>query len=348
MNSAPRRLKSSSGPLVSSYDCAMLDLDGVVYVGERAVPGVSTLLAEARSGGMTLAYVTNNAARTPATVARQLCEMGVDAHADDVVTSAQAAARLVVERVPAGAPVLVVGGEGLVVALEQHDLSPVSSAEDGPAAVVQGFHPTVGWKLLAEATYAIRDGALWVASNLDLTVPTVRGIAPGNGTLVRAVRDAVGRDPDEVAGKPYRALFDETVLRVSSKTPLVVGDRLDTDVRGAVNCGADSLLVMTGVTDVTRLCQASSEERPDFVAWTLDALLAEQTAPVEESGRWRLAGWEAAVDGDGRVEVHRRGDDADDGLRVVASASWGWRDEHPEALLDLDGIGDISQPTTQG
>ena len=194
-------LRTSEEPLVTAYDCAMLDLDGVVYIGPHAVEEVPDVLAQARDLGMTLAFVTNNAARTPADVAGHLRELGVEARAEDVVTSAQAAAREVAERVRPGAKVLVVGGEGLETALKEHDLVPVSSADDDPAAVVQGFHRSVGWELLAEGDYAIRSGLPWVASNLDLTVPTARGIAPGNGALVGAVATAVGREPDIVAGQ---------------------------------------------------------------------------------------------------------------------------------------------------
>ncbi len=229
----PATLQSSSEPLTARYDCAMLDLDGVVYRGPDAIEGVPDLLRRARDEGMTLAFVTNNAARTPASVAAHLSELGVEAAAADVVTSAQAAAREVANRVPAGAAVLVVGGEGLEVALRERGLVPVSGAADSPVAVVQGFHPDVGWRQLAEAAYALAGGVPWVASNLDLTVPTARGIAPGNGALVAAVSTAAGRQPDVVAGKPFRPLFDETLLRIGSERPIVVGDRLDTDIEGA-------------------------------------------------------------------------------------------------------------------
>jgi glycerol 3-phosphatase-2 len=328
---------------VSAYDCAMLDLDGVVYVGPHAVEGVPEILAEARRRGMTLAFVTNNASRTPDAVADHLVELGIQAAPTDVVTSAQAAARDVAHRVGRGANVLVIGGKGLDVALRELDLVPVTSVDDAPAAVVQGFHPDVGWKQLAEGTYAIRAGALWVASNLDLTVPTARGIAPGNGTLVRAVSAATGTEPDVVAGKPYRPLFDETVRRISSSRPLVVGDRLDTDIEGAVTCGADSLLVMTGVTDLAALCHAPVHQRPTYVAWTMSGLLAAQTAPTREGRSWRLDDWEIAVE-DGTVQVLREGEHRDGGLAVLAAAAWTWLDAHTSAdgvdgpRIDLDGL----------
>jgi glycerol-1-phosphatase len=333
-------LKNSDGPLVTAYDCAMLDLDGVVYVGQHAVAAVPGLLAQARAQGMTLAFVTNNAARTPETVAEHLTDLGVPARASDVVTSAQAAAREVVARVDPGANVLVVGGEGLEQALKEHGLVPVSSAADGPAAVAQGFHPDVGWRLLAEGAYAVRAGAVWIASNLDLTVPTAQGIAPGNGTLVRAVAAAVGRDPDVVAGKPFRPLFDETVRRISSRRPIVVGDRLDTDIEGAVTCGADSLLVMTGVSGVADVCTAPPHRRPTYVAWSLEGLMRTHHAPERERGAWTLGGWTARVH-HGTLEIAARGD-ADDGwLAVAACACWEWLDtggdgaDEPRPRVDL-------------
>ncbi len=340
MSAQDTPLKSSAEPLVTAYDCAMLDLDGVVYVGQHAVDGVPEVLSDARRHGMTLAFVTNNAARTPGSVAQHLTELGIEADSDDVVTSAQAAAREVAARVDPGAKVLVVGGEGLEDALKAHDLIPVSSADDDPVAVVQGFHPCVGWKLLAEGAYAIRTGVPWVASNLDLTVPTARGIAPGNGTLVRAVATAVGRDPDVVAGKPFRPLFDETVRRIASTRPLVVGDRLDTDIEGAVTVGVDSLLVMTGVTDLAALCRAGDRHRPSYLAWTLDGLLRPHQAPSMSSHGWQLDGWLVRVD-DGRLEILDRGTEDDAGLAAAAAACWGWADgsdEDAPARLDLTGL----------
>ncbi len=345
MNGTARGLKASTEPLVEVYDCAMLDLDGVVYVGGDAVPGVPDLLRQLRDRGVTLAFVTNNAARPPAAVAQHLNDLGVDARPTDVVTSAQAAAREVASRVPAGSKVLVVGGEGLEQALRELGLEPVRGASDQPAAVVQGFHPSLDWKALAEGGYALRGSGLpWVASNLDLTVPTAHGIAPGNGALVNAVAAAADRRPDVVAGKPYRPLFDETVRRIASDKPIVVGDRLDTDIEGALNCGADSLLVMTGVTDVHSLCRAPSQQRPDFVGWTMDALFHDHSVPVRNDGRFELSGWTAAVDrrGDtGTVVVHSRGADPGDGLRAVAAAAWQARDETPDLQLDTAGLDDV-------
>lgn len=346
MTQDSRRLKSSGEPLVSCYDCAMLDLDGVVYVGPHVVEGVPQLLEEARRQELTLAFVTNNAARTPRQIADHLQELGIAAEASDVVTSAQAAARAIAERVSPGQRVLVVGGEGLHEALRDRDLEPVSwnaamdclePAGETPVAVAQGFSPSVDWEQLAYGAHSVRNGALWVASNLDLTIPTARGKAPGNGTLVNAIAAAVGHGPDVVAGKPFRPLFDETVQRTESRKPLVVGDRLDTDIEGAVSCGADALLVMTGVTDVRAAVSAANNQRPDYVASTLSGLLTTHVAPVQEDGRTVLEGWAAAVDG-GEVVVQARGSDDDAGLRVILAAAWLWLDDNPERELQLDSL----------
>lgn len=339
----PPRLRRSEQPLVTRYDCALLDLDGVVYVGGDPIDGAPEVLADARAQGMALAFVTNNASRPPVEVAQRLSAMGVPANASQVVTSAQAAASEVANRVPVGSRVLVVGGTGLVAALEERGLVPVASSDDGPAAVIQGFGPDVSWRHLADAAVAIRAGAVWIASNTDQTVPTPRGLAPGNGSLVNAVAAAVGFRPAAVAGKPFRPLFHETVERVASTRPLVVGDRLDTDIEGARSFGADSLLVMTGVTDLQVLCAAGPEQRPTYVAWTLGGLLTSHPAPSANDGSWSLGGWSVCVR-DANVRVEASGPDRDDGLRAVVSACWAARDADADRELDL---GDVAAALSQ-
>jgi len=342
------RLGASASPLVERYDCAMLDLDGVVYVGPRAVDGVPERLERARSHNMTLAFVTNNASRTPEQIATHLVELGVEASAADVVTSAQAAARVLAEKLEPGARVLVIGGQGLLSALAEHGLTPVSSVDDEPDAVVQGFDRSVGWEQLAQGAFAVRAGAWWVAANLDRTVPTAGGIAPGNGTLVDAIAAATGARPAVVAGKPGRPLFDETVRRVGTRQPLVVGDRLDTDIEGATTADADSLLVMTGVTDLDQLCHAPPVQRPTYVAWTLEGLFTAHEVPTTDAdGVVELDGWSARVDA-GRLDLTSAGaasqdDDQSVGLRVACTAAWQWLDiqatEQPRLRLgDLRGL----------
>jgi HAD superfamily hydrolase (TIGR01450 family) len=236
------------------------------------VAGAAEAVAAARAAGMRMAFVTNNASRTPAAVAARLAEVGVPAHEDEVVTAAQATATLLRTLVAPGARVLVTGGEGLRVAVAEAGFAVVTSAGDAPDAVVQGYDPSLAYADLAEAALAVRAGAVWVASNLDATIPTARGELPGNGSLVALVATAAGRRPDASAGKPERALHDEAVRRSGARRPLVVGDRLDTDIEGARRAGCDSLLVLTGVT--TREMLATAGPRPTYVGDDLRALLA--------------------------------------------------------------------------
>ncbi|PBC77148.1 HAD superfamily hydrolase (TIGR01450 family) [Streptomyces sp. TLI_235] len=309
----------SAQPLTEAYDTALLDLDGVVYAGPHAIEHAVDALAAAREAGMRLAYVTNNASRPPRVVAEHLTELGVPAEAADVINSAQAAARLVAAKVPAGSKVLVCGGAGLVEALAEHGLVAVRSMDEQPVAVVQGFDPSVGWKDLAEAAYAVAAGLPWVASNTDLTVPTGRGIAPGNGTLVAAVRTATGKEP-EVAGKPLPPMHRETVIRTGARRPLVVGDRLDTDIEGAHNGGVDSLLVFTGVTTPAQLLAAPPEHRPTYLAADLRGLLTGQPEVTAADGGYRCGGWTArSVDG---VLVLDGTGDRWDGMRALCAAAW--------------------------
>jgi HAD superfamily hydrolase (TIGR01450 family) len=309
----------SDGPLTRAYDAALLDLDGVVYVGPAAVPHAAEALAQARRVGMRLAFVTNNASRTPDAVAAHLTELGIPAHVGEVATSAQAAARVLTELIPAGSAVLVVGGEGLEAALRARGLRPVRSLDDDPAAVVQGFHPMVGWEQLAEGVFAVRRGLPWVASNTDLTIPTARGIGPGNGTLVEVIRLATGAEPI-VAGKPELALHRESADRVGAQHPLVVGDRLDTDIEGATRAATDSLLVLTGVTDPAQLLAAPPERRPTYLAEDLRGLLDAPAAVQMDGGTARLAGWSAVVR-DKRLELTGDGSRVD-GLRAACVATW--------------------------
>src|SRR4029077_8526957 len=160
-----------------------------------------------------------------------------------------------------GAPVLVVGGSGLRMAVRERGLRPVSTAAEQPRAVVQGYSPDVSYSMLAEGGLAVAAGALFVASNGDLTLPTRRGRQPGNGSLIQVVATATGGQPAG-AGKPQPPLHRESVLRTGARHPLVVGDRLDTDIEGAHRVGADSMLVLTGVTGPARAGAAPAVAPP--------------------------------------------------------------------------------------
>jgi glycerol-1-phosphatase len=293
--SAPADLpRPSERPLCLAYDVALLDLDGVVYLGRTAVPGAPEALADARRRGMRLAFVTNNASRSPSAIAAQLTGLGVPATPAEVVTSAHAAARLIAERLPRGAPVLVVGGIGLRLALRERGLRPVSTAAARPAAVVQGYGPGIDYSQLAEAGLAVRAGAWYVAANADATLPTPRGLQPGNGSLVQVIVTATGQQP-VVAGKPEPPLHREAVARAGARHPLVVGDRLDTDIEGAVRVGADSMLVLTGVTQPADAVLAPPHRRPAYLAHDLSGLLQPHPPVISAGGRFRCGGWTALV-----------------------------------------------------
>jgi glycerol 3-phosphatase-2 len=329
-SAVPALAAGSSRPPCTAFDVALLDLDGVVYVGPDAVPGVPDALADARKAGMRLGFVTNNAARTPDEVARHLAELGIPAEASDVITSAQAAASVVAERFGAGAQVLPVGGPGVAAALRAAGLTVVDAAEDDPAAVVQGYGREVGWAQLAEAVVAVRNGARHVATNTDSTIPSPRGPLPGNGAMVGVVRDVTGQEP-LVTGKPDPAMHAECVRRTGAQRPLVVGDRLDTDIEGAARAGAASLLVFTGVTDPATLLAARPDHRPDLLSADAAGLLVAHPAVVAEEGGSRCGAWHAGPDGERLVLRHVGGTGADDdgldGLRALCVAHWS---AHPD------------------
>ncbi|WP_131742408.1 HAD-IIA family hydrolase [Actinomadura roseirufa] len=326
-------MKGSDRPLSEAYDVALLDLDGVVYVGRRPVPAAAESLAKARAAGQRLAFVTNNASRTPSAVAALLTDVGVPATPEDVVTSAQAAARLLAERLPAGAKVLVVGGMGLRQAMYAAGLRPVTVASQEPAAVVQGFSPGLSYDLLSQGAQAVAAGALFVGSNGDLTIPGGEGPPhPGNGALLRVISSSTGVDPI-VTGKPELPLHQESIRRTGARRPLVVGDRLDTDIEGARNGGADSLLVFTGVTDPLHALTAPPARRPSYLAPDLTGLLTPHPEPVRDGEADRCGGWTARRAG-GRITVTGSGDPYD-GLRALASAAW--REDSPPSPDALTG-----------
>lgn len=321
-------------PLVELFDAALFDLDGVVYRGPEAIEHAVESIGTVRSAGLRTVFVTNNANREPQTVADHLVRLGIPATGAEVMTSAMAAAAIVAREFAPGARVLAVGGPGLREALAQEGLTVVDSADDAPAVVVQGFAPAVSWVQLTEAAYAIQGGARFVATNLDETIPTERGIAPGNGSLVAVVVAATGVEPAS-AGKPKPEIFRQAAARVGAQRPIVVGDRLDTDIAGAAAAGMASLQVLTGVDDARAVVLAAPEERPRYVAEDLRGLLVAHPAP-----RRAVDGWWVCVDVAARVRTEdgvaqvRLGDGAvltlDDGaaevpldaVRALCCAAW--------------------------
>jgi len=317
----------------------LADLDGVVYRGADAIPHAVESLNRAQQDRR-VGYLTNNASRTDAAVAQHLTDLGLAVAPEDVVTSPQAAVKLLAGLVEPGARILVVGGEGLVTVVEAAGFVVVRSADDAPAAVIQGFAPHVAWTDLAEAAYALQipkrpegaptaegtaaEGIPWVATNTDWTIPQARGTAPGNGTLVSAVHTAVGRLP-VVAGKPERAIFDEATARFGASTPLFIGDRLDTDIVGANRVGMASALVLTGIDGPKQVLAAAVDSRPTFLLRDLRELFEPYPAvieTVEKAGKVTTVGTAAVLVSASKVTLARRGDPVDV-LRAAAAAIWG-------------------------
>jgi glycerol-1-phosphatase len=332
-------LRQADQPLAELFDVALLDLDGVVYLGHEAVDGAPGALASIRERGMRLAFVTNNAARPATVVAQHLTDLGIPTDPSDVTTSAQAAARYLADRLPPGAHVLVVGAVGLVEALAERGLLPVDKAGDQVAAVVQGYSPRLNWPQLAEGAVAIATGVPWVATNVDPTVPSPRGPLPGNGSMVAALRHATGAVPI-VTGKPDPAMHRESVLRSGAKRPIVVGDRLDTDIEGANSAGCPSMLVFSGVSCPHELLRAAPALRPHYVGRDVGALLVRHPAPMVAGrsvtcGRWRafrnhgaigLTSVAGSVRHDGPGYVSGGAADGLDAVRALAVASWAAQD----------------------
>ncbi len=282
--------------LAETHDALLLDLDGTVYLGGQPIDHVAPALKRAAQQGARSIFVTNNASRPPDEVAEALAGMGVPATADQVLTSPQVAASMLAARHEPGSRVLVVGAPWLARSVEEAGLRAVRLATDGPVAVVQGHSPDTGWRQLAEACMALRDGADWVACNVDSTLPTDRGLLPGNGAMVAALVAATGLRP-RVAGKPERPLLDEAVRRVSSTTPLVVGDRLDTDIACAHAADTPSLMVLTGVSTAADLLAAPPEFRPTFLAFDMRGLVDEDRAvKIPSVGRAGHLEWTVGMD----------------------------------------------------
>ncbi|HVL83597.1 MAG TPA: HAD-IIA family hydrolase [Pseudonocardia sp.] len=304
--------------LLDRHDLLLADLDGTLYRGPSAVPGAVEAVAAAAARGIRTVYITNNASRPPEAVAAHLVQLGFPARAADVATSSQAAAALLARRLPAGSTVLVVGTDALVAEVEAAGLTATREA-GGARAVVQGHDPGTGWSILAEAAVALRAGALWVACNLDPTLPTERGPLPGNGSMVAALRTATGRAPD-VAGKPAPTLLRQAVERAGGRRPLVVGDRLDTDIEGGRAAGLATLLVLTGVTGPAELLAAPAARRPDHIGADLRAL---RTDPAALAPGPR-PGWTVEPGGE-MLRLAATTADADplDALRALCAAHWG-------------------------
>lgn len=316
--------KAAGRTPLDGVDAVLADLDGVVYAGPGALPHAVESLNRAATT-VRLGYITNNASRTDASVAAHLSGLGLSVAPADVITSPQAAMRLLAGLVPPPATLLIIGGDGLVDEAEKAGYTVTRSAEDSPAAVVQGFAPEVAWTDLAEAAFALKvpedeGGIPWIATNTDWTIPRERGVAPGNGTLVSAVHTAIGRLAT-VAGKPEVPIFEEAMARFGAAKPLFIGDRLDTDILGAVRAGIDSALVLTGIDRPKHVLAAPEGSRPTYILSDLRELHEPYPEVHVKDGVHTVNDASVRVSG-ADVEIIAEGTRQIDLLRAGAAAIW--------------------------
>lgn len=322
-------LSSTSAPLASAHDLVMLDLDGVVYVGPDPVPHAAETVARLPTP---VAFLTNNATRSATDVAEHLRSFGLELEDDAVVTAGQVVADLVLREVGAGARVLLAGADGMRAALEERDLVVVASAEDDPRAVVQGGVIDVRWSELAEASFAVSAGVPWFASNPDTTFPTPRGLAPGNGAFVQAVAMATGQEP-VVAGKPSAPIFDEARRRTGAASPVMVGDRIDTDIVGAISSGIDAMVVLTGVTTLADVLALVPGHRPSYVSTDLRGLTEPHPEVVVDGSR-ATCGDAVAESTNGRIGVTGVARDSVCALRALVALAWETRDRGGDVTVE--------------
>ena len=259
--------------IVDRYDAFLFDLDGVLYRGSSPVPHASVSLARLRALGKGVAFVTNNSGRPPSRVAERLRAVGVEASLEEVETSALATASILagrgVERV------FVVGEGGLVGALAAAGVEVVPGEPDAVDAVVVGWDRTADYAKLRTASVLVQHGAALIATNPDPSFPAADGTAwPGAGALLAAIETTTGVR-GEVIGKPFAPMLQAALERAGGGRPLLIGDRLDTDVAGAAGLGWDSMLVLTGIS--TRKDLPSSPVRPTYVADDLRGLFEESS-----------------------------------------------------------------------
>jgi glycerol 3-phosphatase-2 len=305
------------GTLAQEYDCLLLDLDGTVFRGHQLTEGAAESLGKVPGHKL---FITNNASRSADEVAAHLRDIGLNATGDAVVTSAHTAARVLADQLSPESRVLIVGTESLANEIAAVGLRPVRLWQDKPDAVVQGHSPQTCWTDLAEAALAIRAGALWVAANVDPTLPSERGLLPGNGSMVAALKTATDAEP-QIAGKPSPALIKDALARGNFRAPLVVGDRLDTDIAGANAAGLPSIMVLTGVNSARDVVHAIPAQRPTYIGHDLRSLHQDTDALALAPQR----AWHVEIRDATLTVSSREGDGGDDGLsvvRAVASAVW--------------------------
>lgn len=254
----------------------ILDLDGVVWLSEEPIPGSTEAVAALRDAGHRVLFLTNNAGPRVGELVSKLRGMGIPADADDLVTSAQAAASLVEQ----GSTALLCAGPGVQEALEARGVRVVREGEAD--AVVVGFHRDFDYERLKAAFVAVHQGARLIGTNDDTTYPTPEGPIPGGGSILAAVAAASGVEP-EVAGKPYAPMAALLAARLGVEVgpgSILVGDRPSTDGLMARRLGLPFALVLSGVTGEEAV---PIDDPPEFVVPDLSTLVRQEMGAVQES-----------------------------------------------------------------
>jgi 4-nitrophenyl phosphatase len=253
---------------VDRYDCVLLDLDGVIYRGDELIPEAERTVRELRSMGIRVAFLTNNSSRTPDQIADKLHDLGLDVSAGEIVSSAVSTADLLGRR--GGGTAFVIGEEGLTTALGDAGLEILDGDAERADWVVVGLDRSADYQRLTRACLLVERGARLVATNPDASFPVPDGLWPGAGALLSLVTQTTGADA-EIVGKPRAPLFETALDRAGGGRPLVVGDRIDTDIAGAAALRWDSVLVLSGVS--SREDAERAEPAPTYVGKDLSILL---------------------------------------------------------------------------
>jgi len=278
-----RFLKGTDRPLAEAYQLALLDLDGVVYRGKNPVEYAADSIRAAEAAGMTIEYTTNNSSRFQHVVADQLKGFGLDVEPWQVITSSVVAARMVAKALPAGARVQVLGAEHLRDEVTRNGLTIVDGPQDRPQAVIQGWYPDMTWQMMADAAFAVEAGATYFVTNRDLTIPRELGIAPGCGSMIRAVITATGVEPVASAGKPEASHLRPTFIAPDLRE---LGEAQPEPVRdesGTWECRKASAWFENGQVQVSDPTSMDGLRAAVCAAWEAadqGAQLSEATVPV--------------------------------------------------------------------
>ena len=259
--------------MLNNFQSLIIDMDGVLWRENAPIGDLPAIFQRIRERGLRFVFATNNGSRTPRQYLEKLAEFGVEVEPWQVITSALGVAQMLKGKLPAGASVFVIGGDGVKAALQEQGftIASVETAETAQA-VVMGVDREINFAKMSEATLLVRRGVPFFATNPDKTFPTPRGEIPGAGAWISVIVTATGVEP-VYAGKPFPFLMEMALERLGTKREetLVVGDRLETDIAAGQAVGCPTALVLSGVS--TRTQGEAWSPRPDLIVEDLETLV---------------------------------------------------------------------------